>query len=77
MSKLIKMATAELNAGIEKEQIEFKLDKLLRQKGWESTSSTPGCLWLWRKKLTNGEIYLVNKSTAIHMQSWLDEYGEA
>jgi hypothetical protein len=24
-------------------------DEWLRQNGWEHTSSTPGCFWMWRK----------------------------
>lgn len=33
----------------EREMLEFKVDAYLRSKGWEHTSSTPGCLWLWVK----------------------------
>lgn len=74
--KLIKMATAELNADNEKAQIDFRMDALLRKKGGNSTSRVPGSLWLWQKKLKDGRTVLVNKVSAIHIQSWLDEYGE-
>ena len=75
--KLVKMATANLNAENKKEQIDFEMDALLRKKGWESTSSTPGSLWLWQKTLKDGRTVLVNKNSAIHMQCWFDEYGDA
>jgi hypothetical protein len=73
--KLIKMATANLNFENQKEQIDYKMDDLLRKKGWSQSSSHPGCLWLWSKDI-KGKTYIVNKATAIHMQSWMDEYGE-
>jgi hypothetical protein len=72
---LIKTGTLERNLENEKEQLDWKMDAHLRKKGWESTSSTPGCLWLWRKEIS-GKIYLVNKASAVHMQAWLDEYGD-
>lgn len=75
MKKLIKMSTAHVNAENEKEQIDFKMDALLRKKGWESSSSHPGSMWLWEKTI-NGTKYVVNKSTAINIQCWLDAYGE-
>jgi hypothetical protein len=73
--KLIKMATANLKYENEKEQIDYKMDDLLRKKGWSQSSSHPGCIWLWSKDI-KGKTYVVNKATAIHMQSWADEYGE-
>ena len=41
----------------------------LRSHGWEYTSDTPGCLWLWRKKTPKGEIIIVDTSYAISMQT--------
>lgn len=60
----------------EKEQLDFKADALLREKGWKETSSTPGSLWLWERKLDDGRIVLVNKASAIHMQNWFDYVNE-
>ena len=37
------------DARYEREMLEFKIDALLRAKGWTHTSSTPGCFWLWTK----------------------------
>lgn len=57
-----------------REQLEFRIDALLRKRGWKSTSDTPGCLWLWEKKLPDGRVALVNKSTALHFErQWVAE----
>ncbi len=32
--------------------LDFEVDSFLRSKGWEHTSQTPGCLWLWTKLVT-------------------------
>lgn len=76
MKKLIKMGTASLKADNEIEAVGFTLDNLLRRKGWECTCSVPGSLWLWQKTLKDGRTLVVNKNTAISIQSWLDEYGD-
>ena len=57
------------------EQLGFEKDALLRNAGWEHTSSTPGCLWLWKRKIGR-ETYLVNQSSAIAITNWLKEFGE-
>ena len=36
----------------EREQLEFAEAAWLRAKGWNHTSTTPGCLWLWVRNLT-------------------------
>lgn len=51
-----------------REQLEFRVDALLRKRGWKHTSSTPGCLWLWEKTLSDGRVMLVNKSTALYFE---------
>ena len=50
-------------------ELQFTQERYLRSHGWEHTSDTPGCLWLWRKKTPKGEFLLVDTSTAISMQS--------
>ncbi len=60
---------------LEIEQLSFEKDALLRKAGWEHTSHTPGCLWLWRRKIGN-ETYLVNQTSAISITQWLEEFGE-
>ncbi len=52
----------------EREQLGFKMDAYLRSHGWEHTSSTPSCHWLWRKKTPGGEILLVDRDMAISIQ---------
>jgi len=47
---------------------EAAVSRYLRSHGWEYTSSTPGCLWMWRKKTPAGEVLLVDESTALSMQ---------
>lgn len=50
-----------------REQLEFAVDAFLRSRGFESTSLTPGCLWLWRAVLEDGTVLLVSKDTALYM----------
>jgi len=59
----------------EREQMEFAEDAWLRQSGWNHTSNTPGCLWLWEKKTLDGRVILVSKSTAMAMQSHSNSIG--
>ena len=56
----------------------------LRSRGWEHTSSTVGCYWMWERELTEpiysaakktGErtrVYLVTHETACRIQATLD-----
>jgi hypothetical protein len=37
------------DARYEREMLEYKVDALLRAKGWKHTCTTPGSLWLWSK----------------------------
>jgi hypothetical protein len=60
---------------LEIEQLGFEKDALLRKAGWDQTSHTPGCLWLWKRKI-GSETYLVNQSAAIAITLWLEEFGE-
>ncbi len=57
---------------LEIEQLNFKKDAWLRKKGWNHTSGTPGCLWLWKKEIPSHGVVLVNRDSAIWMQNWLD-----
>jgi hypothetical protein len=51
---------------------EEKRDRWLRNRGWEYTSSTPGCYWMWKR-----EGYLVDTSTAERLQGhWDGERAE-
>lgn len=58
------MKTVE-DVHFEREQLEFAVDAMLREHGWKSTSETPCCVWLWEKKLPDGRVVLVDKSTAL------------
>jgi hypothetical protein len=52
-----------------REEVGFAEERYLRSHGWEHTSDTPGCLWLWKKTTPNGETLLVETGTAISMQA--------
>lgn len=56
-------AIGDAEYALERAQHEY-----LRSHGWEYTSATPGCLWLWRKATPKGETLLVDTSLAIAMQ---------
>lgn len=51
-------------------------EKILRRRGWEYTSSTPGCIWMWQKKLPDGRTILTNAETAKSFEEQLcgEEY---
>ena len=67
-----KKIDSKLDARYRREQLEYRVDAWLRSKGWKSTSSTPGCMWLWERTLEDGRTVIVNKSTAESMQDWFD-----
>lgn len=71
---MARLTTQIAKIDFEIEQLNFKKDALLRKWGWESTSSTKGSLWLW-KKVIEGQTYIVSREAAIHAQAWLDEFG--
>lgn len=73
----VKTQRLKLKIENEKEQLDYKLDAHLRRCGWDYTSSTvPGCYWLWEKTLANGKTVCVGRDAALGIQSWIDEYGE-
>lgn len=51
----------------EKQQLDFKIEAELRKRGWVHSSSHPGSIWLWSKKIGK-RTYHVPTSTAIHME---------
>lgn len=70
------------------EQIGFQKDAWLRKRGWRSTSTTPGCYWMWQKELTNppysdepGKVrtFVVDQETAVRIEEHLQsmEYYDA
>lgn len=44
----------------------------LRRTGWRDTSNTPGCFWLWERKLDDGRTVLVSQDMALRMAAWLE-----
>lgn len=51
-----------------REQLGWDEDRYLRSHGWESTSDTPSCHWMWRKTTPKGEVILVEKEMALSIQ---------
>lgn len=54
------------------ETAEFELEqarsRYLRSNGWEHTSDTPSCHWLWKKLTPKGETLLVDTAFAVSIQ---------
>jgi hypothetical protein len=53
------------------EQLDFKVEAYLREKGWKHTSDTPGSYWMWEREI-GGRVYLVERATALRIQSHHD-----
>lgn len=54
-----------------RDEATYSLEKLMRDRGWKHTSDTPGCRWLWEKKLADGRTALVNLETAADFETEL------
>ena len=57
------------------EQLHWKKEAYLKERGWEYTSSLPGSFWVYVKKLpkTYGDkVFVCDESTAMHIQESLD-----
>lgn len=46
--------------------------KYLMDTGWKHTSSTPGCYWMWCKKVDD-VTYMVEEYMAVKIQHWLEQ----
>lgn len=58
---------------IAKLRVESLQEKLLEQRGWEHTSSTPRpCYWLWIKTI-DGKRYTLPTEMALTIESCLEE----
>lgn len=53
------------------ESIRPRKESYLRVKGWEASSSTPGCYWMWFKEV-RGKHYGCSTDDAFRIQSNLD-----
>lgn len=49
----------------------YVADTYLRERGWEYSSSTPGCYWLWSKEI-DGKRWTGGRDLAISMQRAID-----
>lgn len=50
------------------EELEHKVDVELLRHGWEYSCSNPACIWLWEKKIGDGRVLAVDRSTAVMIQ---------
>ena len=50
------------------EEADSLLNSALRERGWELTCETPGSVWMWRKRRSDGSTFLVERDTAIEME---------
>ena len=55
-----------------KKKAELLMSNFLKESGWEYTSCTPGGYWLWKKKLRDGSVILVDKLKAVQIQTEMD-----
>jgi hypothetical protein len=57
------------------EDAEFKLGNtqhtFLRASGWTYTCETPGCYWMWQKKLADGRVIVVDVARAVTLEKHL------
>lgn len=59
----------------DREQIQFKMEAHLRERGWEHTSQTPGCYWRWVKKLPDGRTVMCDFGAAITIETHTMDFG--
>jgi AICAR transformylase/IMP cyclohydrolase PurH len=50
--------------------------KFLRANGWEYTSSTPNCYWMWCKVWRGKQWTYHNAKDALRAEAWIAEMGE-
>lgn len=76
----VQVAAAEITCADDiddvREQLDFRVHEYLRQNGWKTTSDTPGSLVLWEREV-RGRVVLVSMDTAVHMQRYMEAFGEA
>jgi hypothetical protein len=52
-------------------QLEYARECVLASCGWKHTSDTPDSVWRWVKTLPDGRTLMVDKCTALALESWL------
>jgi len=55
------------------DDLEVLRDAYLRERRWISTYESPGALLTYSKTWIDGRILLVNKTTALQMQKYLED----
>lgn len=58
------------------EDLQFKKQEYLVERGWEYTCRIPGSFWVYKKKLKDGGVVLCPQNTAMGIQEWIEELGK-
>lgn len=51
--------------------------KFLRANGWQYTSSTPNCYWMWLKEWHGKQWSYHNAADALRAESWMADFPDA
>jgi hypothetical protein len=58
------------------DELEDTVSRFLTARGWERTCQVPGSYWLWKRRLPNGSVYLLESDMAAKIQSAIDDDEE-
>lgn len=74
------MAKTATDTHYEAEQLVEKADQkrgaYLREHGWEYTSSTPNCYWMWCKVWRGKQWTYHSSEDALRAETWIAEMGD-
>ena len=57
-----------------REQLQARINRFLRARGWTYTCDTPGSHWLWLKEY-EGKVILVDQAYALSIERAIDHGG--
>jgi hypothetical protein len=55
---------ASFKLGAEYESLNYRVDQMMKKRGWKYTCKTPGSIWLWEKTMSDGRVILTDRGTA-------------
>jgi hypothetical protein len=59
------------------EKADYLRQKYLRASGWEYTSSTPNCYWMWCKVWQGKQWTYHDAEAALRAEAWMREFPDA
>ena len=59
------------HARFEREQLEFSIDRFLRDQGWSTITVSPGAFICWRKEI-RGQVMTCGRSLAFSMEESIE-----